>query len=58
MSAATLDAPPPLASVAPPVPSAADRVLAEAVYRAMRMIAAAMKVRYGITILVELVDRA
>lgn len=55
---ATVIEPLPLASVAPPVPSAADRVLAEAVYRAMRMIAAAVKVRYGITILVELVDRA
>lgn len=31
-----------------------DRVLAEAIYRAMRMIAAAVKARYGITITVEI----
>jgi len=32
----------------------ADRVLAEAIYRAMRMIASAVRVRYGVVIRVEM----
>ena len=50
-------APPRLSNIQPsPVtkPAAADRVLAEAIYRAMRMIAAAVRVRYGVVITVEM----
>jgi hypothetical protein len=35
-------------------PTAEDRVFVGLIYRAMRMVAAAIKQRYGITILVEM----
>ena len=38
-------------------PSPEDRILVGLFYRAMRMMAAAIKERYGITIRVEMVDR-
>ncbi len=40
-----------------PAPTPADRVLVGAIYRAMRMIAAAVRVRYGIAIMVEMLER-
>lgn len=50
----TIEAPP---LSAPVVPSPADRVLVGAIYRAMRMIAAAVRARYGIAIMVEMLER-
>jgi hypothetical protein len=37
-------------------PTAEDRILVGLIYRAMRMMAGAIKARYGISILVEMVD--
>lgn len=39
-----------------PAPTPEDRVFVGLIYRAMRAIAAAIKTRYGISILVEMVD--
>lgn len=41
-----------------PCPTPEDRVFVGLIYRAMRAIAAAIKTRYGIAILVEMVDPA